>query len=166
MPEDWDSIAGSGKSEMLKFITDGMLGKAGRWLRLMGYDTLYFNTGRKAELLRIARKEGRIILTRDRNFALSNPDIVVLIESEGTETQLKEIVEKLNLKPSKESFFKRCSICNELLLNKDKEEIKNLVPEYVYLTKVSFSQCPVCERVYWEGDHCKEMMKKLEKLLK
>ncbi|MDD3726045.1 MAG: Mut7-C RNAse domain-containing protein, partial [Candidatus Ratteibacteria bacterium] len=76
---------------MGKFIVDGMLGKAGRWLRLMGYDTLYFNTSRKVELLRTAKKEERIILTRDRKLALSNPDVVVLIESEGTLPQLKEI---------------------------------------------------------------------------
>lgn len=151
---------------MEKFIMDGMLGKAGRWLRLMGYDTLYFNTNRKAELLRIARKEDRIILTRDRKLASSNPDIVVLIESEGSLNQLKEIVDKLSLRPSVKVFFNRCSICNILLERKNKEEIKELVPEYVYSTKDIFSQCPSCKRVYWEGDHCKEIRKTLEKLLK
>jgi len=151
---------------MVKFIADGMLGKTGRWLRLMGYDTLYFNTDKKAELLRIARKEGRIILTRDRKLALSNPDYVVLIESEGTYNQIKEIIIKLSLKPRQDNFSKMCSICNTLLEVKEKEEIKEFVPEYVYLTKDIFSQCPQCKRVYWEGDHCKEIKNTLEKLLK
>ncbi|MCX8082021.1 MAG: Mut7-C RNAse domain-containing protein [bacterium] len=151
---------------MKKFIVDGMLGKTGRWLRLMGYDTLYFNTSRKIELLRIARKEGRIILTRDRKLALSNPDIVVLIEGEGSINQLKEIIDKLVLKPAEENIFSRCSLCNIILEIREKEEIKTLVPEYIYSTKENFSQCPSCKRVYWEGDHCKEIRKTLENLLK
>ncbi|MCM8820860.1 MAG: Mut7-C RNAse domain-containing protein [Candidatus Omnitrophica bacterium] len=150
---------------MEKFIADGMLGKAGRWLRLMGYDTLYFNTNRKAELLRVGRKEGRIILTRDRKLALSNPDVVVLIESEGTLNQLKEVISKVPLIPLKENLFNRCSLCNSVLESKRKEEIKELVPEYVYSTKDVFSQCPSCKRVYWDGDHCKEIKRTIEKLL-
>ncbi|MCM8762394.1 MAG: Mut7-C RNAse domain-containing protein [Candidatus Omnitrophica bacterium] len=149
---------------MEKFIVDGMLGKAGRWLRLMGYDTLYFNTNRKAELLRIGRKEGRIILTRDRKLALSNPDVVILIESEETLNQLKEIICKLSLTLSEANLFNRCSICNSVLESKIKEEIKNFVPEYVYSTKDRFSQCPSCKRVYWDGDHCKGIKRTIEKL--
>ncbi|MCM8760280.1 MAG: Mut7-C RNAse domain-containing protein [Candidatus Omnitrophica bacterium] len=151
---------------MEKFIVNGMLGKAGRWLRLMGYDTLYFNTNRKVELLRIGKKEGRKVLTRDRKLALSNPDIVVLIESEGTLNQLKEIIRKLSLTPSEENFLKRCSLCNAVLESKSKEEIKELVPEYVYSTQDRFFQCPLCKRVYWKGSHCDGIINTLEKLLK
>ena len=151
---------------MRKFIADGMLGKAGKWLRLMGYDTLYFNTSRKAELLRLARKEGRTILTRDRKLALSNPDCVVLIESEGTNKQVKEIIKKLSLQPEEGKFFKICSVCNAPLEMKEKSAIKELVPEYVYNTKNIFSQCPECKRVYWEGNHCKEIRKTIDSFLK
>jgi len=151
---------------MVKFIADGMLGKAGKWLRLMGYDTLYFNTSRKAELLRVARKEGRTILTRDRKLALSNPGLVVLIESEGTDNQMKEIIRKLSLQPEQDEFFKRCSVCNAPLEIKEKSAIEELVPEYVYNTKNLFSQCPQCRRIYWEGDHCKEIRRTIDSFLK
>jgi len=132
----------------------------------MGYDTLYFNTSRKVELLRTAKKEERIILTRDRKLALSNPDVVVLIESEGTLPQLKEIISKLSLKPSEKDLFNRCSICNAVLETKEKEEVKTFIHEYVYSTRDIFAQCPFCKRIYWEGDHCKDIRKTLEKIIK
>ena len=49
----------------MKFVVDGMLGKLARWLRMMGHDVEYSNSMDDSELLTIARKEQRILLTRD-----------------------------------------------------------------------------------------------------
>lgn len=148
----------------MKFIADGMLGRVARWLRLMGYDTLYMNTSRKSEIIRIARKEKRLILTKDRKLYEENTEITFYVEGENTENQLKEIKNKLNLKIEEGKIFSICSICNIPLLKKKKREIKHLVPEYVYNNKEEFSQCPCCGRVYWQGDHCKHIKEVIEKL--
>ena len=148
----------------MKFIADGMLGRVARWLRLMGYDTLYMNTPHKTEIIRMARKEKRLILTKDRKLYEENPEITFYIEGKNTESQLKEIKNKLNLEIDEEKIFSICSICNVPLVRKEKEEIKHLVPEYVYNNKEEFSQCPRCGRVYWEGDHCKHIREVIEKL--
>jgi len=148
----------------MTFVADGMLGNVAKWLRLMGYDTLYFNTHRKIELLRTARKDGRIVLTCDRKLFQENPDIVVFIETAGTAPQLAELKRKLSLKLSPERFFTRCSLCNSLLENKGKNDVINLIPEYVYAHKDKFRQCPECGRVYWDGDHCKEIRTVLKTL--
>lgn len=149
---------------MEKFIVDGMLGGVGRWLRIIGYDTLYINTNRKIELVRIAEKEKRIILTKDKKFASSFPEIVFYIEGNDTFQQFKDVIKKFNLEIKEENLFKICSICNTYLENIEKEKVKNLVPEYVYNTKEEFSICKRCNKIYWEGDHCKYIRERLKNL--
>jgi len=148
----------------MSYISDGMLGNLARWLRLLGYDTLYFNTHNKEDMLRTARKEERIVLTRDRRLSQDNPDIVVFIDSEGTLEQLAEAKNKLSLIINPELFFTRCSVCNLLLEEKEKKDVIGLVPEYVYNHKDRFRQCPGCKRVYWDGDHCQEIREVFSKI--
>ena len=49
-----------------RFVADAMLGSLARKLRIFGFDTLYFKEGDDTALERLARKEGRIIITSDR----------------------------------------------------------------------------------------------------
>tara|TARA_Y100000031_G_C8044585_1_gene303324 strand:+ start:416 stop:568 length:153 start_codon:yes stop_codon:yes gene_type:complete len=49
----------------MKFIVDNNAGKLARWLRMMGYDTLFFGAGDDSRMVRTALTEGRVILTRD-----------------------------------------------------------------------------------------------------
>ena len=43
----------------LRFIVDSNAGKLARWLRMMGYDALFFNDIDDAHLVDIALKEGK-----------------------------------------------------------------------------------------------------------
>jgi uncharacterized protein with PIN domain len=52
----------------MKFIADEMVGKLARWMRLAGCDTVYRNPISDKELVEIAQRENRIILTRDRKL--------------------------------------------------------------------------------------------------
>ena len=36
------------------------------------------------------------------------------------------------------------------------------VPPYIYQSKTTFSRCPSCEKVFWEGTHRKKMEKEVE----
>ncbi|MFC1984789.1 Mut7-C RNAse domain-containing protein, partial [Chloroflexota bacterium] len=49
----------------IKFIVDNNVGKLTRWLRMMGYDTLFFDGEDDWQMVRIALDEGRVMLTRD-----------------------------------------------------------------------------------------------------
>ena len=40
-----------------------MLGTLAKWLKILGYDTLYLNKVEDAELVEAARAQGRILLT-------------------------------------------------------------------------------------------------------
>ncbi len=48
-----------------KFATDRMLARLARWLRLVGADTS-FDTSLDGAMLKVARTEGRVLLTRDK----------------------------------------------------------------------------------------------------
>ncbi|MCM8785676.1 MAG: Mut7-C RNAse domain-containing protein [Candidatus Omnitrophica bacterium] len=149
---------------MIKFITDGMCGGLARWLRLIGYDTLYFNIQRKIELIRIAEKENRKVLTKDKKLAEKYPEFVIYLEGEDTYSQFREVVKKFNLEIKEVNLFRRCSICNTKLEEIKKEKVKNLVPEYIYKNKEKFAICIKCNKIYWEGDHCKYIRERLKNL--
>jgi len=50
------------------FIVDCNLGRLARYLRLLGFDCLYRNDYRDAEVATISRQQQRIVLTRDRRL--------------------------------------------------------------------------------------------------
>ena len=49
----------------MRFVTDGMLGRFSRWLRLLGCDVEYYRDSVDEELLKVAKAQGRVLLTRD-----------------------------------------------------------------------------------------------------
>ncbi len=154
----------------IKFIVDNNVGKLARWLRMMGYDTLFFEGDDDSIMIRTALTQGRVILTRDtqimrRRVVTSGRLKVVLIQSEEPELGLKQVLEALNLNCQFRPFT-LCLECNQSLVKKSKEEVKDLVPAYVFKTRDQYRQCPRCRRVYWKGTHWEAMSKKLEKFLK
>ena len=49
----------------MKFLADSMLGKLARWLRMLGHDVTYNIQLNDNELLELAKKENRVLLTKD-----------------------------------------------------------------------------------------------------
>ena len=152
-----------------KFIADVNVGKLARWLRIMGYDTLFFRDGEDEELVKIAMKEDRILLTKDTGFLrrkeFFNGELkVLLLKDDDFKKQLLYVVKSLDLKDF--SPFSLCIECNESLVEKRKEEVKGLVPPYVYRTQDKYMMCPSCGRVYWRGTHWERMRRELEDILR
>jgi hypothetical protein len=150
----------------MKFIVDAMAGRLAKWMRILGIDTEYEKSGDMEKLLKRARSENRVILTRNLSFRKIRTEGVNIhfLSSEKTFYQLREIIEKFNLikeiKP-----FSRCSECNEILNDIKKEEVKGRVPFFVYQTQEHFSICPSCGRIYWSGTHRKAMEKRINQIL-
>ncbi len=156
----------------MKFIADSMLGRLARWLRLLGFDTLYYPRIKDRLLLRIAQEENRIVLTRDtRLVKMRGVGEYILLRENDSFKQLKRVIAEYNLSPeikkelSSMNIYSRCSLCNTLLDNISKEEAKPHVPPYVYLTSGSFSKCTGCGQFYWKGTHRELLDKKLLEIL-
>ncbi len=154
----------------LKFIVDHNVGKLAKWLRMMGYDTLFFDLGDDSDMVATALSEGRIILTRDteimrRRVVTTGRLKVILIQSEEPQLQMRQVVEALGLDCQFRPFT-LCLECNQPLVERDKQEVKDLVPPYVFRTQSQYMQCPACRRIYWQGTHWKAMTRRLEKFVK
>lgn len=152
----------------VRFIVDTNVGKLAKWLRIMGYDTLFINGIDDNRLIDIALEEGRVVLTRDthimrRRVAVSGRLKAILIKDDGVKEQLIQVVGTLNL-DSRIRAFSRCIECNQPLVAKGRGEIRELVPPYVFQTQNQFMQCPTCRRIYWRGTHWSRMNSELGKL--
>jgi len=152
-----------------KFIVDTNVGRLARWLRMMGYDTLFVNPIDDEGLIRIALKEKRVLLTKDtqimlRRVVTSGKLKVLLIEGDDAKDQLRQVAQRMKL--NQERNFTLCLECNEPLVHRGKEEVRDLVPPYVFQTQSQYFQCPACHRIYWRGTHWQRMKRELETLMK
>lgn len=143
-----------------------MLGRLARWMRFLGFDTLYYPNISDSRLIRVAREQDRFILTRDtRLIKIKGVEDYLLIKANDSFEQLLEVIEALKLKQF--NPLSRCVKCNGLLtriLNKSK--IKDSIPEYVFLNFNDFLKCSDCGKIYWEGSHPKKFREKLSEVLK
>ena len=146
----------------IRFLADEMLGRLARWLRILGYDTLYLSPVNDHELVRLARAEGRVLLTRDTGLARRRGVKTLLVASQHLEEQLAQVLGDLTLEPS--PAFSRCMVCNALLQPLAREDARQRVPRYVYRTHEEFLLCPGCDRVYWRGSHWEHMRELLARL--
>lgn len=151
------------------FLTDRMLGTLARYLRFMDYDTLSAetlepgNTREDTVLLQIARSDGRILLTRDRELSCRGEECVYLVSVNPLE-QVRQLVEEGLIGPGLEPRMHRCSVCNSVLRKAKKHEIEEC--SYAPKDKAGkkFAWCPVCGRLYWMGSHAEKLGKKLEEI--
>lgn len=127
-----------------------MLGTLAKWLRLLGYDTLFDPALDDHALARLARAEGRVLLTRDRALAARRGLQSLLVTEEELEAQIAQVVRTLGPPPD---AMPRCAVCNGELTVVPKNAVQSLVPLYVFHTQSEFRRCLSCGRVYWRGTH-------------
>ena len=147
---------------MIKFFCDDNLGRLAKWLRTLGYDTRFQLDIGDGELVSVALKENRIILSRDTKLSrFKIKDRYLLIQSEKPLEQLKQVVDQFKLKIDKDLLFSRCLVCNHVLQKVEKGKIKDRLYPYVYQTQENFVYCSECDRIYWPATHVERMTKKL-----
>ena len=147
----------------MRFIADAMLGTLAKWLRILGFDTQFDTSLSDDQLVRLARAQDRVLLTRDQELAQRRGLDIVFVGSERLDDQIVQVLRELDLEPNRS--FSRCPVCNELLTEMDREEALLRVPPYVAQTHKTFKSCPACQRIYWRGTHWQRMEDQLIRIL-
>lgn len=155
----------SRRKELMKFIADCMVGKLARWLRVLGFNVSYYPKIEDTKLVELARRENRVILTRDHELIRKAKNLKsLLIESDRWENQVEQVLDHFELW-KKIDPHSRCIECNAKLKILPKEKAKNLVPLFVYEQAEVFALCPSCGRIFWKGTHFRDMEKKLSRFV-
>ena len=145
-----------------RFIADVMVGRLARYLRMAGYDVAYSNKADDDQILEKARRENRIVLTRD-TMMLKRRDFTrgalrsAYINDDSLKKQLLQVMSCFDL--SLEPNLIRCLECNSPLEEAEKAGLKDKVPPYVFKTRDNFRYCPSCSKYYWRGTHFDYMKK-------
>lgn len=146
------------------FAAEQTLGKLAKWLRLLGFDTLYepeITVERFIEML----ENDRIALTRTQQ---TKKQLVsrkhIFIESDHLEKQLNQVVRELGLTFADTRPFSRCLQCNTMIIAAEKDSVWGRVPDYIFETHNHFQQCSQCDRIYWPGSHTQRSLEKIRSL--
>jgi len=149
----------------LKFIADGMLGKLTRWLRMLGHDVKYSNNFDDAQLIMIAKKERRTLLTRDLELyqqAIAKGVNAFYLEGKTEAEKLASLAQRFKIELDIDMTTSRCSKCNTKVRPISKEKVTNKVEESTFSYYNDFWECPKCEQIYWQGAHWARIRKTLK----
>ena len=114
-----------------QFVVDVNVGRVATWLRVMGYDTLFPQERGDNELVRLALRDGRVLVTRDSGIAARRAARlgqlkVVQVVDDDLPSQLRQLVRELGLKL--DGGFSRCVRCNDPLIAVAKADVDHQVP--------------------------------------
>jgi len=149
--------------EPQRFIADVMLGRLAKWLRIIGYDTLYDRNIEDNQLIHDAVRQNRILLTRDAELFDRGGFRGVFIKAQDLSSQLAQIIKELALKPNN-AVGMRCPLCNEPLHTVHKDSVRESVPAFVYDTQRDFSRCLRCGKIFWKGTHWHKIKRRLKEI--
>lgn len=141
-----------------KFAADRMLARLARWLRLLGADTLWSPETGGGAMLKRARAEGRIFLTRDKRLRTAAD--ALFLESGDFRVQMREVLLRHPFDPLA-GAFSRCSRCNTRLVEAGRGAVARRVAPFVYANNERFAECRGCGRVYWNGAHPGRILREL-----
>lgn len=150
----------------MKFAVDRTLGKLAKWLRILGYDTLYSRSLSDDRFLELANKD-RILLSRNtRIMGRMPPDRLIFVKGNDPKMQLQSLIRLLDLKPDSDKFFTRCIVCNGPTEPVAPKDLVGKVPDHIWTRHNSFSECTSCGKIYWPGSHLDRSRREIMQLLK
>lgn len=140
-----------------RFVLDCHLGRLARYLRMLGFDSLFRSDYADETLLQISVEQRRILLTRDIGLLKRRQlERGYFVRSTRPRKQLSEVAERLQLQNCMRPFS-RCIVCNGDVSPVRKEDIVELLPENTRRFFHEFYQCRNCLRIYWKGSHYERM---------
>jgi uncharacterized protein with PIN domain len=146
-----------------RFVTDSSLDFLARRLRFLGYDVVTVRGARLEEVLAVARRDGRTVLTlsarRPRHWA-DVPMIAVPRADAASAVRMLAATYEPSGAP-----FSRCAECNTALERRHALEAQGEVPGRVLRASPALRHCPGCGKWYWVGTHVRHIRHWLEAAL-
>ncbi len=149
----------------LKFLANGMLGKLTRWLRMLGQDVKYSSNLDDEALIKLAKSEKRILLTRDLQLhqrAKTQQVNTFLVEGKSESEHLASLARHFDLNLEFDPDSSRCPVCNDRIRPAEKQQIIDKIPINTKIHYEEFWECRTCGKIYWQGAHWKKIGKTLE----
>jgi len=148
----------------ITFAAEKPLGKLAKWLRILGFDTVYEQDVSSGKFIHPGY-QGRILLTRRSRFRDTNASRkLIFIHSNRIVEQLKEVIQSLGLAKENVQPFSRCIRCNTPIEQVEKAHLMAKVPDYIWETQNTFRICSRCRRIYWPGSHTKRTLEMIERV--
>lgn len=145
--------------EKNRFVLDCHLGRLAKYLRQLGFDTLYKNDYDDEELASISATEQRILLTRDRALLKrSIIDHAYYVREVIPGKQLDEVLNRFSLAKQIKPFG-LCTHCNGRIVAVRKSDIIDKLEPKTRAYYDNFYQCTDCKQIYWEGSHYEKLQK-------
>jgi uncharacterized protein with PIN domain len=144
-----------------------MLGALARWLRAAGYDASWHGGIDDWDLIRLAQREGRILLSCDTGIfrigIIRDGEIPALWIPHRLTTpqdQLAHVLRQLHL----EQREPRCMTCGGSLIEVPKEQVRQRAPARAFAEVDRFAECSRCGKLFWQGTHWQRIAEVLEKV--
>jgi uncharacterized protein with PIN domain len=147
------------------FVADVHLRKLARYLRLLGLDTRHAPDLDDGEIIDLAARERRIILTRDRQL-LKHGAVThgTWIRSTEPIEQAREVVRRFDLMGQVRPFT-RCPSCNGRLAPAEKEDVLERIPPRTAAWLDDYRECTSCGKLYWRGTHVGRLEELVRRIL-
>ena len=149
----------------IRFVAESTLGKLAKWLRILGFDTIY-GANIAGEKL-IDTVGDRILLSRTKRIRnMKTAKECIFITSNHPFEQLREVVLMLGIEEKDIRLFSRCIQCNASIRSIEKNAVRGRVPDYIWETHDAFHTCNHCRRIYWSGSHVQRSHDIIKQLFK
>lgn len=137
-----------------RFLCDSMLGGLARQLRLVGYDAAFAGPIDDGALVQRALASGEILLSSDAPLfdrrPMRNGEVRSLfVPSIPPPEQVTHVLRALSLRVREP----RCLACGGVVVDIEKEAVRDRVPPESFAAFEAFFVCDRCDRVFWQGSH-------------
>jgi uncharacterized protein with PIN domain len=147
-----------------QFACDAMLGGLARWLRAAGYDAAWKAGIGDWDLIRLAQREGRVLLSSDSGIfrigVVRDGDLSALLIPHGLlkHQQLAYVLRQLGLTPGEP----RCMACGGILEKVPRDLVTDRAPPRTLAWIEQFFECSRCGQLFWKGTHWSRIEQVLE----
>ncbi len=132
---------------------------------MLGHNVKYSDRLNDDQLIMIAKKEGRVLLTRDLELyqqATSKGVETFYLNGKTEAERLAQLAQRFNIKLDIDMLTSRCPKCNTRVKPISKEKIADKVEKSTFAYYNEFWECQKCGQIYWHGAHWVRIRKTLE----